>query len=190
MADPIRMTVHVALFAALTAALGLIKPIYVFEVPVTAQSMGPMLAGAIAGARAGALSQVAFLALVAAGLPLLAGGRGGLPIFATPSAGYLLAWPVAALLIGWLTRASLRQFRVWRQALVHLGVSLAVIHTAGIAVWAFLLMQAGDLSLLVALATAALRDAAFLPGDIVKSTLAAIVVGVVRRGYPLANLRT
>ena len=47
-------------------------------VPITLQTMGVMLAGSVLGARRGALAVLTFLALVAAGLPLLAGGRGGL----------------------------------------------------------------------------------------------------------------
>ncbi len=71
--------VYVALFAALTAALGVIPRIDlgVVPVPITAQTLGPMLAGSILGARRGATSQILFLLLLAAGLPLLAGGRGG-----------------------------------------------------------------------------------------------------------------
>src|SRR4051794_41975632 len=60
-----------------------------------------MLAGAVLGARRGFLAVLLLLVLVAVGLPLLAGGRGGLGVFATPSVGFLLGWPVAALVIGW-----------------------------------------------------------------------------------------
>ena len=41
-----------------------------------------------------------FLALVAIGLPVLAGGRGGLGVFAGPSVGFLLGFPVAAYVVG------------------------------------------------------------------------------------------
>ena len=99
-----RDIVYIALFAALTAALALFPPVTVpvLGVPVTAQSLGVMLAGALAGARNGALAMVLFLALVAAGLPLLAGGRGGLGVLMGPSGGFLFAWPIAAWVIGML----------------------------------------------------------------------------------------
>ena len=76
----------------MVAALGLV-PAFTppgFAVPITAQSLGVMLAGSILGARRGALSLVLLLVLVAVGLPLLAGGRGGLGVFAGPSVGFLL----------------------------------------------------------------------------------------------------
>ena len=65
--------------------------------------MGVVLAGAVLGARRGFLSVVLFLALVAIGLPLLSGGRGGFAVFTTPYAGFLWAFPFAALVVGWLT---------------------------------------------------------------------------------------
>ena len=69
-----RDLVLAALFAAIIVVLGLLPPIMLgfIPVPITAQSMGPMLAGAIIGRRRGATSMLLFLALVAIGLPLLA----------------------------------------------------------------------------------------------------------------------
>src|SRR4051812_50079608 len=98
-----RDMVHIALFAAIMAALGLLPPIPVgfIPVPITAQSMGVMLAGSILGAKRGGLAILLFLALVAVGLPLLAGGRGGLGGFFGPPAGVLIFWAVRALVARW-----------------------------------------------------------------------------------------
>ena len=66
-----RDIVMIALFAALTAALGLFPPITLpiaGGVPITAQSMGCMLAGALAGAKRGGLALALFALLVAIGL--------------------------------------------------------------------------------------------------------------------------
>ncbi len=96
-----RSLTHIALFAALIAVLGLVPQITLAVcVPITAQSLGIMLCGTVLGARRGALAVVLFLVLVAAGLPLLSGGRGGLGVFAGPSAGFLLGFPVAAFVCG------------------------------------------------------------------------------------------
>lgn len=93
----------IALFAALTVALGAVYiPLPYSTVPVTGQSLGVMLAGSILGSRKGFASQAVVLFLVALGLPVLAGGRGGLGVLLGPSAGYLFAWPVAAFVIGWV----------------------------------------------------------------------------------------
>ncbi len=97
-----RDVAQVAMGAGLVAALGLPGALAVFgnAVPITLQTLGVMLCGSLLGARKGAAALLLFVALVAVGLPLLAGGRGGLGVFAGPSAGYLLAWPLAAWATG------------------------------------------------------------------------------------------
>ena len=104
----------IAIFAGIVAALGLIPALYPFgaAVPITAQSLGVMLAGAVLGARRGALALLVLLALVAVGLPLLAGGRGGLGVFFTPAVGYLVGFPVAAFVVGWLTEKGGAPYRL------------------------------------------------------------------------------
>lgn len=170
---------YVALFAALTAVLGLVPRIDItaLAVPITAQSLGPMLAGSIIGARRGALSQALFLFLVAAGLPLLTGGRGGLGVFAGPSAGFLLAFPLAAALIGWLTQRLWRRFGFAEALLANLIGGVALIYACGIPVLAAVTGMS--------LASAALASLIFLPGDCIKAVLAALVASFVKRGYPL-----
>ncbi|HEV7368163.1 biotin transporter BioY [Arenibaculum sp.] len=171
--------VHIALFAALTAALGVFPPVTlpVIGVPITAQSMGAMLAGSILGARRGALALVLFLVLVAAGLPLLAGGRGGFAVFLGPSAGFLFAWPLTAFVTGWLFE------RYWaRLTFLHAVSFLAfagivVLYPIGI-LWIAAVAGAP-------LATVAASSAAFIPGDVVKIVLTAVVALAVKRSYPL-----
>ena len=98
-----RSLTHIALFAALIAILGLVPKIDLAGgVPITAQSLGIMLCGTVLGARRGALAVLLFLALVALGLPLLSGGRGGLGVFVGPSVGYLVGFPLAAFTAGWV----------------------------------------------------------------------------------------
>lgn len=89
---------EIAGFALLTVALAQLRISLPFTpVPVTGQTFGVLLAGAILGARRGFLSQVAYLALGAAGLPVFAGGS-----LVGPTAGYLWSFPAAALLLGWM----------------------------------------------------------------------------------------
>ena len=97
---------RVAMFAALIAVLGIpgAVPLFGNAVPVTLQTLGVMLAGAILGAWRGALSVLVLLALAATGLPLLAGGRGGLGAFAGPSAGYLIGFVAGAIVVGAILR--------------------------------------------------------------------------------------
>jgi len=173
-----RDIVYVALFAALTAALGLFPPLMlpVIGVPVTAQTMGVMLAGALAGSRRGGLALLLFVVLVAIGLPLLAGGRGGLGVFLGPSGGFVLAFPIAAFATGWLIerRPGMPGLPVIIGSMAAGGIG--VIYLVGIP-W---LAIAGGLPL----ATAATGVIGFVPGDVAKVVLAALITQGVRRAYP------
>ncbi|RVN51032.1 BioY family transporter, partial [Sinorhizobium meliloti] len=97
-----RDLVLVALFTAIIVVLGLVPPITLgfIPVPITAQSMGVMLAGCIIGAKRGALAFLLLVLLVAIGLPVLSGGRGGLAVLAGPSGGFIFGWAVAAFVTG------------------------------------------------------------------------------------------
>ena len=87
-----REIVYAAFFVGVTVVLGFfIIPVY--PVPVTGQSMGPMLAGSVLGGKMGALSMIVFDLLVAAGAPILSGGRGGLGILLGPTGGYIVSCP-------------------------------------------------------------------------------------------------
>jgi biotin transport system substrate-specific component len=172
---------YIALFAAITAVLGLLPaiPVPAVPVPITAQTLGVMLAGAVLGARRGFLAILLFLVLVAVGLPLLAGGRGGLAVFAGPSAGFLLAWPLGALVTGVLTERFWRRFNLaWALVATTVG-GIVVIYAIGIPVLSAI---AGT-----SLATAFTGSLVFVPGDVVKAVVAALVAVTVRRAYPVID---
>ena len=173
---------YIALFAAITAVLGLVPAINVGPVPITAQTLGVMLAGSVLGARRGFLSQLLFLVLVAIGLPVLPGGRGGLAVLAGPTAGYLLSWPVAALVIGLITERVWRRYNVGWGVLANVVGGMVVIYAIGVPV----LAAVNDLPLGTAIAAGALP---FLIGDLVKAVLAAVIAVQVRRSYPLVEPR-
>ncbi|WP_377645404.1 biotin transporter BioY [Oryzobacter terrae] len=168
----------VATFAGLIGALGLIPAFspFGFPVPVTIQTLGVMLAGAVLGARRGAAAVLLFLALVAAGLPLLSGGRGGLGVFAGPSAGYLIGFPIAAFLIGYLVHRFGTPYRlVFALPSIVFG-GIVVLYAIGIPVSAW----RAELSLPAAIA----GSAWFLVGDWIKAVVAAFVAQAVHRAYP------
>ena len=71
-------------------------------VPMTMQTLAVTLVGALYGWRLGGLTILVWLAQGALGLPVFAGGTGGLARFLGPTGGYLLAFPVAGALTGWL----------------------------------------------------------------------------------------
>ncbi|MCJ7552487.1 MAG: biotin transporter BioY [Ignavibacteriaceae bacterium] len=91
-------------FTVLTAISAQIA-IPVKPVPFTLQTMMVVLAGAFLGARNGAYSQIIYLALGSIGLPIFAQTPDGLVGFARlfgPTGGYLLAFPIAAYLTGYI----------------------------------------------------------------------------------------
>ena len=170
----------VSVFVGVVAALGLVPPLFANgAVPITAQSMGVMLAGAILGARRGFVSMVVFVLLVAAGLPLLSGGVGGLAVFASPRVGFLVGFPVAAFVVGLLSEAWTRRsstYDVRRGVLANVLGGIVALYPLGI----LGMMALGDLSVSEASALAGV----FVPGDVVKAVLAAVVAAGVHRGYP------
>jgi biotin transport system substrate-specific component len=175
---PTKDLAYIALFAAITAVLGLVPAIQVGPVPITAQTLGVMLAGAVLGARRGFLSQLLFLVLVAIGLPLLASGTGGLAVFAGPTAGYLISWPIAAFVVGWLTERFWARYNLARGILANVVGGIVVIYAIGVPV----LAAVANLSPKAAIVSGALP---FLVGDAIKAVLAAVIAVQVRRSYPL-----
>ena len=171
---------QVALFAALMAVLGLIPKIDLpMGVPITAQTLGVMLAGVMLGAKRGALALLLFLAAVAIGLPLLAGGRGGIGVFMAPSAGYLLGYAPAAFVTGALMHVLPQRSpaRIAGSAFVaSLVGGLLLVHATGVVG----LMLLANFTLKQALIT----TLAFVPGDLIKCALCAIITHTVARGMP------
>ncbi|GAA3715414.1 biotin transporter BioY [Microlunatus aurantiacus] len=167
-----------AVFVGIIAALGLVPALAVpgVAVPITLQTLGVMLAGAVLGRWRGAAAVVVFLLLVALGLPLLAGGRGGLGVFFGPSAGFLVGFPVAAFVIGWLSERLDTARSLAKGIAVNVVGGIVVLYLFGIAGMALVL----HLSLLQA-ATAAL---VFLPGDVIKAVLAALVARGAHQAVP------
>jgi biotin transport system substrate-specific component len=88
-------------FTILTAIAAQIS-IPVKPVPFTVQTLMVGLSGAFLGARKGAYSQLVYLALGSIGLPVFADGSFGLSILIGPTGGYLLAFPLAAFLSGYI----------------------------------------------------------------------------------------
>lgn len=175
---PARDLALIAIFAGIVAALGVVPAFQPpgFSVPITAQSLGVMLAGAILGARRGFLALLVFLALVAVGLPLLAGGRGGLGVFFGPSVGFLLAWPLTSFVVGWLTERGGPTYKLRWGVMANMVGGIVLLYAFGIAGIAAMAQ--------ISLTAAAVSTWIFIPGDIVKAVLAAVVARGVHAAYP------
>lgn len=178
-----RDLVQIAFYAALTAALGLLPPIaipFLAGVPISAQTLGVMLAGVMLGPVRGGLAMLLFLFAVALGLPILSGGRGGLGVFAGPTVGFLVGFPVGAIVAG-LAMKALKSWPVFAAALISaiVGGVLAV-YALGIPALAYVAN--------LTLPEAAVGAMVYLPGDIVKAVVAAAVAQTIARGLPSALL--
>lgn len=172
-----RDLVMMGLFAAVMAALGLLPKIALpLGVPITAQSLGVMLAGAVLGPKRGFGALALFVLLVLLGLPLLAGGRGGLGLLASPSGGFLLGFPVAAWAVGLLCRRLDRPTSVPWTILACVVGGIGVLYAFGIPYWIAITGDAASAVLVAAIA--------FLPGDLIKAALAGAVAAMVHRGAP------
>ena len=171
----------VAVFAALIAALTLVPaiPVGPLGVPLTLQTLGVAIAALVLGSLRGASAVVLYILVGLAGVPVFAKFSGGLGVLAGPSAGYLLAFPLAALLAGALATFALRRARRFRMLWLFLSAtagSILVLHPLGI--------LGMSLNAQLPLAQAAAYDLAYWPGDVVKNLLAAAVAVAVFKAFP------
>ena len=174
---------HVALMAAVIVALGLVPAIPLAAgVPITLQSMGVMLAGLVLGPKRGAAAVLVVVALVALGLPVLSGGRGGLGVFVGPTAGFLLGWILAAFVAGFLaqvleaTEKSTLVRTVQLTAAAIVG-GIVVLYACGI-LWLAFFVKLG-------LAKAFMVSIVFVPGDVAKAIAAALITVKVRQAVAI-----
>lgn len=167
-----------AVFAALIAALGLPGTITIGSsgVPITLQTLGVMLAGAILGPRKGTLAVVIFMILAIAGLPILSGGRNGLTSLSSPTGGYFVGFLPSVIVIGALTALMMPRYRVVWGIVITLVGGLAVPYLCG----AIGLVIRSDIGFWAALGT----NGTFVLGDAVKAVLTALVASQVHRGRP------
>lgn len=95
----VRYAVVCALFAALIV-VGSYLSIPIGPVPIVLQNLFVLLAGLVLGPWLGAASVGLFLLAGAVGLPVFAGGTGGLAHLVGPTGGYLFGYLVAVVLVG------------------------------------------------------------------------------------------
>lgn len=143
-----------------------------FPVPLTMQTLAVTLVGALYGWHLGLLTILAWLLQGAAGLPVFAGGTGGLSRFVGPTGGYLLAFPLAGALTGWLVERGWNGRRVV-MAFVAMMVGNALCVVLG-AAW---------LAISVGAARAiAVGVAPFVLGGVLKSVLGSALLKAIEPG--------
>ncbi len=177
-------TVLIALFAALIAVLSLMPPVPlgVVPVPITLQTLGIMLAGAMLGPWRGLLACLLYMLLWMLGLPVLPGGRGGLGVLAGPTGGFLVGMVAGAFVVGLIAKGLVPSAKSrTAQLLAYFAASvvggIVVVYAVGIP-WLSAITGMG-------LQKAFLGSLAFFPGDFVKATVTALVATQVRRAWPM-----
>lgn len=170
-----------ALFAAFIGVLGMIPPIPLgfIPVPITAQTLGIMLAGCFLGKKTAGISLIVFIVLIALGLPLLSGGRGGLSVLVGPSAGYIFSWPVAAFCIGYATEKVWPTMKTWKVFIINIVFGVLLVSLIGAPVMALITHT----SVWAGLAGAS----AFLPGDCIKAIIAAVIAVQLKAISPIED---
>jgi biotin transport system substrate-specific component len=168
----------VLFITALTAAAAQVSvPLPLTAVPFTFQPMVVLLGGLALGSRLGATSQVLYLAAGIAGLPVFAASvtlpPGALRLLG-PTGGYLMAYPLAAFVVGYLAERGFD--RRYRSAVVAMLVGLSIVYACGVT-WLGLFARTatGDAAtgLGVAFTTGVVP---FVLSDVVKVLIAAAIV--------------
>ncbi|MCX2697295.1 biotin transporter BioY [Ochrobactrum chromiisoli] len=140
-------------------------------VPVTLQTLVVPLIGALYGWRLGLATVLAWLGEAMIGLPVLAGGAGGIAHFAGPTAGYLVSFPIMAALTGYLAE------RGWNGKNVMLAfVSFGTANLLGLALGAMWLSSVIGIEKAVAFGVTP-----FLVGALIKSALGAAILKAAAR---------
>ncbi|MFP3579159.1 biotin transporter BioY [Arthrobacter sp. SIMBA_036] len=171
----------IAVFAALVAASAVVPgiPVGALGVPITLVTLTVMLSGLVLGAGRGFAAVGLYVLLGLAGLPIFSGGRSGLGILATPSAGYIIAFPLAAAATGYLAAFVIRRTSKARAPWLFVATmisSVVIVHALG--VLGMMVNAKLDLS------KAFLADLPFYPGDILKNVLAVVIAVAIHKAFP------
>lgn len=168
-ATPLRPMVYASLFAALTAA-GAYLFVPIGPVPIVLQNLFVFLAGLLLGSRWGLASVAVYLLAGICGLPVFAGGTGGIGRFAGPTGGFLLGYLPVVFLVGWI--AERKPARMPRDVAA-MALGAVALYTCGVP-W---LMMVTGMPFEKAVAAGMLP---FLAGDALKIAAAALIAKSVR----------
>ena len=173
----LRMMVYASLFAALTA-VGAFLAIPIGPVPIVFQNMFVYLAGLLMGSRWGLASVGVYLLAGACGLPVFAGGLGGIGRIIGPTGGYLVGYLPAVYVIGKIS-ARIHQRAVYDVLAMVCGT--VVLYACGVA-W---LKIVTGMTPAKAVAVGLLP---FLVGDAIKIAAAAAVAKALRPVMQVGDL--
>lgn len=161
-----------AMFSALTAVLSqILLPIPFSPIPINLATLSVFLAGACLGGKKGAISQLIYLLLGAAGLPVFTGMGSGIGIIAGPTGGYIIGYIVAAYLTGLIC---FKFPKTYINTAIAMLTGLLFCYFFG-TLWYMFLTKVNFTSAL------AMCVIPFLPGDFIKIAAACLVVKRLRK---------
>ena len=161
---------HIGIFTALTA-IGAFISIPLGPVPITLQTFFVLLAGIILGSKKAMLSQIVYLLLGLAGLPIFANFTGGVQAVVKPSFGFLIGCVIAAYCVGkFMENKSITTINMSLSVLM----GTIIIYAAGLPYMYYILniMLDSNLSIMKILQIGMLI---FIPGDVLKAVIAVFV---------------
>jgi biotin transport system substrate-specific component len=155
---------HTSLMAALIG-VGALVHLPIGPVPIVLQNLFVLLAGLLLGSRYGLTSVLLYLLIGAMGLPVFAGGKGGIVHFFGPTGGYLLGFALAAFATGFLSE---RLPRGIAADILAVTAGTVLIYLIGVPWLKVVTQMAWTKALTVGMLP-------FLPGDILKATAAVLL---------------
>jgi biotin transport system substrate-specific component len=166
----IQNLVLASLFAALTA-VGAFIAIPIGPVPIVLQNLFVMLMGLMLGPRWGVAGVAAYLLAGALGLPVFAGGTGGIGRFVGPTGGYLVGYLPSVAIIGWLAQRGRPRWLFDALAVI---AGTLMLYIGGVSWLKIVTGMTWGKTLMVGMVP-------FLPGDIAKMIAAVMMVGALRQ---------
>ncbi|WP_034489450.1 biotin transporter BioY [Butyrivibrio fibrisolvens] len=177
----VKTIVLCAMFAALCCATAPISIPLPGGVPITLQTAAVFLAALLLGPLYGFVAVLVYVLLGAVGLPVFAGFSGGIGALVGMSGGFIMSWPFAALLAGFIYFKFGRNKKgvvKYAEMIVAMLLGSVVIYVVGLTQFIFLTKMSIQASLLACMVP-------FIPGDLLKMVLVAIIVPVLEKAMKM-----
>lgn len=160
-----REIIMCGLFAGVTSILSQIFiPIPFTTVPLTMQIFAVALSGLILGAKNGFISQLIYILMGAIGMPVFAQMTGGINIIMGPTGGFILGFPIMALVIGYFSR----KFKSTIGVIIGMVIGLSIDYLIGTMMFTFITKMTFTQGLMACVIP-------FIPIDLIKIGLATLV---------------
>lgn len=172
---------RIAVFAALIAAMALTPAIPLGPVPITLQTLGVALTGLCLGPWRGCAAVALYVAVGAAGLPVFSGGAAGIGVLIGPTGGYVMSFPLSALVGGFVARWAVRRGLDKVTPFIMLGGLLLARYLVMMPIAVTHLSRVLGMSWVEAMV---IIDMPFWIVDLIKSVIAVILAIAVHKAFP------